>query len=338
MSTFDFATAESKTKMIKQSYDDSFDLTISIPTFDRIKKLKKTIESAVNQSKESYNIIVVNNSEDLDHKIQVREVINQIKYAYISYYENNSNLGMFGNWNMCIALSKTKYCTILNDDDTLKSNFVEIFRKFKINEYLFVSRARIYGDGKPPFFRKLKSLLYSIKHIFQGVRNFEVMPLKKQLKGNSVHASLGVVFDVKEAINIGGYNENHYPAADVEFSTKYANKLGVTYCFKELGKYYHGGAYSSPNVALNCAALEYTRRKNVLINLNLKNSYLIKLGNKINFMHYLSSVKDLNLDISEKLNLIGISEKEVLPILKNNRVAYFMWDFFSLLIYFSKRN
>ena len=180
MNAFDFKNAETKTTLIKFSYNKNFDLTIAIPTFNRLEQLQKTIESAVNQSEENYNIIVVNNSEDTEHNSRVKDIINRIDYKYLSYYENNSNLGMFDNWNMCIALSQTKFCSILNDDDLLMPDFVRFFRAFKKNDSLFVSRVIIYGDGKIYLYRKFKSLLYFIRHIIFGAISTKPMPSKRR--------------------------------------------------------------------------------------------------------------------------------------------------------------
>lgn len=338
MNAFDFKNAETKTTLIKFSYNKNFDLTIAIPTFNRLEQLQKTIESAVNQSEENYNIIVVNNSEDTEHNSRVKDIINRIDYKYLSYYENNSNLGMFDNWNMCIALSQTKFCSILNDDDLLMPDFVRFFRAFKKNDSLFVSRVIIYGDGKIYLYRKFKSLLYFIRHIIFGAISTKPMPINKQLKGNSIHASLGVVFNVNEAISLNGYNKDIYPAADVDFSHRYSNKIGVTYIFKELGKYFHGGAYSDNSVALQCAACEYERRQNILNNLNVNNSYLIKFGNKINILHYFSYTQYLNCDDQKKMDLINLSSDQIPKFSFNNRMVFILWDVFSIFVYFFKRD
>jgi glycosyltransferase involved in cell wall biosynthesis len=42
----------------------------------------------------------------------------------VRYYVNVANLGMFGNWNQCIALARGRWITLLHDDDWLAPAFV----------------------------------------------------------------------------------------------------------------------------------------------------------------------------------------------------------------------
>ena len=333
MSAFNFKSINNFTKLISGRINESFDLTITIPTFNRIDELQNTIYSAVNQSEDNYNIIIVNNSEDDNHKTNVRELIKSYDFKHMAYFENKKNFGMFDNWNMCIGLSKTSFCTILNDDDLLYRNFVKYFRLHKDRDSLFVPRVRIIGDNKSLIYTKLKTAMYETRHFIIGSDYAESMPIDKQLKGNSVHASLGVVFNVKKAISIKGYDKDLYPAADIDFSIRYANSFGINYIFKELAAYNHGGNYSNYEVVIECAEQEYFRRKKLLKDLNIKNKYLKKIGNKINTLHFFSEVKNLSLNNSK------LSQKKSIPnLFKKKRLVFLLWKCFSLILLIFKKD
>ncbi len=97
-------------------------LTIAIPVFERKNYFAETLESALNQTIKC-EIIVVDNcsSHDFFEKI--------CKEKAVTYYRNETNIGLFPNQNRCYELAKTEYVKILDDDDILSPNYVEAFVK-----------------------------------------------------------------------------------------------------------------------------------------------------------------------------------------------------------------
>ncbi len=96
-------------------------VTVAIPTYNREKYLKQSINSVLNQTFKNFELLVVDNhSED-----NTQKVVEDIHDGRIRYIRNKKNIGILNNWNKCIDLAKGKYLVILGDDDILLPTFVE---------------------------------------------------------------------------------------------------------------------------------------------------------------------------------------------------------------------
>ena len=71
-----------------------------------------------------HEILIVEN--DASYIEKTLEVVRRYGHLPIVLYKNESNLGMIGNWNRCIDLSKGEYLTLLNDDDLLLPNWSSV--------------------------------------------------------------------------------------------------------------------------------------------------------------------------------------------------------------------
>jgi len=97
-------------------------LTIAIPVFERTQYFEKALNSVLQQTYKCKVIVVDNaSSHDFFKDICIREGI--------EYVKNESNIGVFPNWNLCVSLSKTEFVLILSDDDILETDYVERFTK-----------------------------------------------------------------------------------------------------------------------------------------------------------------------------------------------------------------
>lgn len=106
--------------------EEKTDVSIMIPTYRRADLLKEAIESALNQkTKYRYTISVIDNDADGDEATDKLMKEYCEKHTNILYYRNEQNIGMFGNWNRCIELSRTEWLCMLHDDDMLMENYLE---------------------------------------------------------------------------------------------------------------------------------------------------------------------------------------------------------------------
>jgi glycosyltransferase involved in cell wall biosynthesis len=95
-------------------------LTIAIPCYDRVDFFEEALRSALNQSM-ACRVIAVDNGSKHDGLRLICE-----RYGpRITYYRNDTNLGMFRNWNRCVELAETAFVMILGDDDVLDLNYSE---------------------------------------------------------------------------------------------------------------------------------------------------------------------------------------------------------------------
>jgi len=96
-------------------------VSICIPTYNRAKFVSKAIDSALSQSYPNIEIIVVDNaSQD-----EIDSVIANYQDTRLHFFKNSRNLGMYGNFNRCIELSKGKYIHILHSDDYIDTHFTQ---------------------------------------------------------------------------------------------------------------------------------------------------------------------------------------------------------------------
>lgn len=96
-------------------------VSIVIPTFNREKYIEECILSALNQSYDNVEVIVIdNNSSDSSHII-----INRLRESFtFQYIRNEENIGPVNNWIAGISQAKGYYLKILFSDDVLFPNAV----------------------------------------------------------------------------------------------------------------------------------------------------------------------------------------------------------------------
>lgn len=113
----------------KAEKDNDAKITISIPTYKRVSTLKETLESAINQEGyDSYLIYVIDNNPERDDETEL--FMQQYKGGRVSYFKNEVNLGLCGNWNRCISLPQTEWVCLLHDDDTIDSDFMKVMTPY----------------------------------------------------------------------------------------------------------------------------------------------------------------------------------------------------------------
>ncbi len=97
-------------------------LTIAMPVYERREYFLEALESAINQTVKC-KIIVVDNCSSHDY---FRDICGK---KGITYYRNETNIGMNPNFNRCFKLADTEYVMTLQDDDILSPHYVESFVK-----------------------------------------------------------------------------------------------------------------------------------------------------------------------------------------------------------------
>lgn len=101
-------------------------VTIAIPVYERKDFFEEALNSALNQTVKC-PIIVCDNASSHSY---FRDLCS--KYTErITYYKNDTNIGMFPNWNRCFQLAKTPYVVIFGDDDIMDVHFIESFLSYK---------------------------------------------------------------------------------------------------------------------------------------------------------------------------------------------------------------
>ncbi|MFH5885735.1 glycosyltransferase [Halalkalibaculum sp. DA3122] len=97
-------------------------ITIAIPTYNRADKyLRQTLECATRQNYENIEILVSDNcSTD-----ETPEVVRSFSDPRIKFYQQQENLGAYGNWNFLLDKARGDYFHMYHDDDRIDVDFIE---------------------------------------------------------------------------------------------------------------------------------------------------------------------------------------------------------------------
>ena len=190
-------------------------ITIIIPTYKREDLLKEAIESVLNQKNDfdDYDIIVLDNSADFSTENKTRQLIETIASDKILFYINEQNLGQAGNWNRGFELADGKYAALLHDDDLVSPDYFDVIVK---DVKLAESKTNKFGCMRGAFVRFSKN---------SEIDNFEIEYkniIREYKKYHSLFSgigptgcpSCGMLFNPRAVIEVGGFNQDFYPAFD----------------------------------------------------------------------------------------------------------------------------
>jgi glycosyltransferase involved in cell wall biosynthesis len=98
-------------------------VSILVPVYNRQNIIRETLDSAVNQTYENIEVVVVDNkSTDDTYQILLEYAA---KHPCIRVYQNQENLGPARNWQKCVERATGEYVKILWSDDLIAPTFVE---------------------------------------------------------------------------------------------------------------------------------------------------------------------------------------------------------------------
>ena len=101
--------------------------SILIPTYKSI-YLKEAIDSCLNQSIASFEVVILNDSspEDID------SIVKSYDDSRIRYFCNDINCGgerVVDNWNKCLSYAQGEWIICMGDDDRLRPNCLEVYSR-----------------------------------------------------------------------------------------------------------------------------------------------------------------------------------------------------------------
>ncbi|MBF05410.1 hypothetical protein CL644_01750 [bacterium] len=98
-------------------------ITVAIPSYNKEKEIRRCIESALRNSNEIDKIILVDNLSS-DKTLAIAKEYE----PKVTCYQNETNVGMAGNFNRCIELCDTDWLMILHADDELLEDSISKYR------------------------------------------------------------------------------------------------------------------------------------------------------------------------------------------------------------------
>lgn len=107
-------------------------LSICIPTYNRCQYLKENLTAFVKQL-EKYEIpIYISDNGSTDN---TRSIVKDIKYRYLFYQNNGSNLGIDLNIINAVKMASSEYVWIFSDDDLIVENAIKKILSIVIKKY-----------------------------------------------------------------------------------------------------------------------------------------------------------------------------------------------------------
>ena len=209
------------TLIVNQCKDDNPLLTFFIPTYKRADTLKDTLNSIQNNHLNiSYQILIIDNSANFEKDNKVRELINQYPSLPIDYYINKENLGMEGNWNQGLLLSKSEYVSFVHDDDLISSDYErfisQIIAILKKNKRCAFFKARYDYFSKIDDVEQLEKNDGPKKYFYKCTKTSALVNGDNQ----TYTPSCGMIFKRSVFLEIGGFNPSFHPSSDNEIGTR----------------------------------------------------------------------------------------------------------------------
>ena len=96
-------------------------VTIAIPTYNRLTYLRQAIDSALAQTYPELEVIVSDNCSNDG----TAESVRSIRDPRLIFVQQERNLGMIGNWNICLQRATGGFFLLLSDDDYLDPTAIQ---------------------------------------------------------------------------------------------------------------------------------------------------------------------------------------------------------------------
>ena len=238
-----------KLEYVKEGLEPNF--TFIIPTYNRFNLLIRSIESILKLNVIfNYEIIIVDNNSQETAKLNTLNFLKKIKlekHVSIKYYYYLKNTGMYENWNNGIKHCKTKYFTILNDDDVLLSGFNKLIKfTLKSQPDEAICGTILYWDGKSILNFKNNNSIKKIIFFILSFTNFNIRyNLDRGFNGNPIPGTLGGILNKNIIEKIGFYDKNFGLAADYDFNIRCLSTIGVKRFYTLVALYYVNNNTSS---------------------------------------------------------------------------------------------
>jgi len=324
-------------RIISNNLLDKPFLSIMIPTFKRFDLLKFALQSLIEQdTRYPFEIVVIDNDDSGNQNI--KNLITEFNDNRISYYRNEKNIGMFGNWNRCIELANAEWLVILNDDDMLNHKYIEYM--CNTIEHLCDADALSCGleyineNGNKISRTFLRRISHKLNHFFSSNKISRVR--LNDLFYDYITPIHGCMIRKISAIRLGGFNEKYYPISDAVFMLRLADKFNLYCVGKKLYKYrvFENESLKHETLKGFVVGKAYMRNE-ILLRLRLNNNYFYKV-----IKNFLLDYDILNYDsikIADKTPLSYAEVKEIkLKFSDSVRVSSFFAYLSKILVYFNK--
>lgn len=232
-------------------------VTIAITTYKRPGLLIEAVRSALAQDFDRpFEIAIFDNDPLSTGTAALLERVPQLSKRNFRYIVNSENLGVFGNFNRCIAMARAPWLTILQDDDLLDDNYLRLMfdeidrhpttdgivclKRFfggsddpvnsptpgsaarSMSKSVFLQMLRT-SEGRGALVKRLADRAFA-ESTYRGRTSRRIAP-RKFFWGAVLGNGSGFLFRRDKAAEVGGFYPEEYPSADIWFFARLA-KIG----------------------------------------------------------------------------------------------------------------
>jgi glycosyltransferase involved in cell wall biosynthesis len=192
-------------------------VSIIIPTFKRTKFLKNAIRSALEQTYNDIEVIIVDNNpiESKEHK-ETKIIVNSFSDKRVKYYLSNIPGNGASARNLGVKKSSGKYIAFLDDDDTFLSN--------KIEKQIVTLKANVNSEVCICGFARVKK---DNKRVEYNISNLNRVYIKSLAMDIDLCAGSTMVMSRNVFLEVGGFDESFTRHQDIELLIRLLEKTGI---------------------------------------------------------------------------------------------------------------
>lgn len=248
--------------------------TVSIitRTKDRGILLRRAIQSAISQSHQNWEMIIVNDGGDPSSVEEIVKVYAHSSQGRIKVIHNSSSLGMEAASNAGIRQSSGQYIIIHDDDDSWAPEFLEIaLQKLQLHKNQWPSVRGIVARAiRVTEEIKGATIVTHKKEIFRPDMKIGLISVGNLLQEN-LFAPIQFLYERQVLDEVGFYREDLPVLGDWEFNIRFIKKYDIAQISDEIAFYHHRltdrtSAYGNSIIA--------GHEKHIFFNQVLKNEWI----------------------------------------------------------------
>ena len=200
--------------------------SVMITSYKRTEYIAQAIRSILEQGLEpnEMQIEVVDDCSPEENIENIQAIIKEVGQGRVSLYHQPKNVGIYANWNTCIARARGQWVHILSDDDLVLPGFYEIYRRYietykclvVLGQSVFINEKNQWFDVSTPL-QECDGLLDNALWVLS--------------RGNPIRTP-GIVVARKAYEKLGGFTTDLVFTPDWEMWTRLAASVKFTYVNK----------------------------------------------------------------------------------------------------------
>jgi len=233
-------------------------VSICIPTYNGQQYLKQCIDSAVAQSYQDIEVLLIDDASTDNTWELIMSYCSSDKR--IKAYRNEKNTGLVGNFNKCLQMAEGKWIKFLLQDDYLKENCIEIMmagvspedkiavckRTFLLDDAMDENKKKYYEHGVATFERLG---IVAKNAVFIKPKQVAAMAVNN-ICMNFIGEPTSVMLQRDVIKEIGYFNNDLAQICDLEYFLRIGSVYGIKYIPTEL-TYFRIHTQSATTLNLN---------------------------------------------------------------------------------------